>query len=180
MVRAKNSQSLQSNVTEIDHYRSGGLIVLPSIISDDRKHIHVFEIETATALRFRGEEIDVEIAVLPPDASDQSDKDEGILLLTGYPSNTCEHDCWSDAENLGIDLVKNAMSRNRFQKLKPDLHFVDNGTVSQHAQYRSSKGFRATGTIRENRINHEFPLEESKSMQKKERGTSNFAFNENS
>ncbi|KFM62613.1 PiggyBac transposable element-derived protein 3, partial [Stegodyphus mimosarum] len=40
------------------------------------------------------------------------------------------------------------------------------------------QGFRATGTIRENRINHECPLEESKSMRKKERGTSDFAFDE--
>ncbi|XP_035223544.1 piggyBac transposable element-derived protein 3-like [Stegodyphus dumicola] len=134
-------------------------------------------------------------------------------------------------------MVKNAMLRNRFQKLKSYLHFVDNGTVSQHAQDRSFKvkalfavlnnnfmkfghvvanlsidemiviyygrnslkqfirgkptrtdllkslgeqGFRATGTIRENRINHECPLEESKSMRKKERGTSDFAFDEKS
>ncbi|GFQ97406.1 piggyBac transposable element-derived protein 3 [Trichonephila clavata] len=42
------------------------------------------------------------------------------------------------------------------------------------------QGFRATGTIRENRIIHECPLEESKSMRKKERGSSDFAFDENS
>ncbi|XP_035230393.1 piggyBac transposable element-derived protein 3-like [Stegodyphus dumicola] len=219
----------------------------------------------------------------------------GILLITGYHSNTCERDYWSDAEDLRITLVKNAMTRNRFQKLKSYLYFVDNGTVSQHAQDRSFKvkplfavlnnnfmkfghfsanlridemiimyygrnslkrfirgkpirfgyklwalcgsegncynfslycgkefdarndtslgtrfvmkltqnivnpssytlyfdnfftsiyllkslgeqGFRAAVTIRENRIYHEFPLEESKSMRKKERGTSDFAF----
>ncbi|GFX44005.1 hypothetical protein TNCV_4112841 [Trichonephila clavipes] len=34
----------------------------------------------------------------------------GMLLLTGYHSNTFDY--WSDAENLVITLVKNAMSRN--------------------------------------------------------------------
>lgn len=223
----------------------------------------------------------------------------GILLLTGYHSNTCERDYWSDAEDLGITLVKNAMSRNRFQKLKSYLHFVDNSTVSQHPEDRSFKvkplfamlnnnfmkfghfsanlsidemiimyygrnslkqfirgkpirfgyklwalcgsegycynfslycgkefharkdtplgtrvvmklienignpsgytlyfdnfftsidllkslgeeGYRATGTIRENRINRECPLEEPKSMRKKERGTCDFAYDKNS
>ncbi|XP_035211459.1 piggyBac transposable element-derived protein 2-like [Stegodyphus dumicola] len=68
------------------------------------------------------DESDVEIAALPPDASELTDEDEGD----------------------------------------------------------ENEGFRATGTIRENRTNHECPLEESKSMQKKERGTSDFAFDEKS
>ncbi|GFT22852.1 zinc finger protein [Trichonephila clavipes] len=59
--------------------------------------------------------------------------------LTGYPSHTCERDYWSDAEDLGITLMKNDMSRNRFQKLKSHLYFVDNGTVRQHAQDPSYK-----------------------------------------
>ncbi|GFW98890.1 hypothetical protein TNCV_4655171 [Trichonephila clavipes] len=33
-------------------------------------------------------------------------KDTRILLLTGYHSNTCERDSWSDAEDLGITLGK--------------------------------------------------------------------------
>ncbi|XP_035209878.1 piggyBac transposable element-derived protein 3-like [Stegodyphus dumicola] len=65
-------------------------------------------------------ESEVEIAVLPPDASELTDEDER-------------------AENDGL---------------------------------------RATVIILENRINHEFPLEESKSMRKKGRGTSDFAFDE--
>ncbi|GFU75386.1 zinc finger protein [Trichonephila clavipes] len=60
-----------------------------------------------------------------------------IFLLTGYHSNVCERDYWSDAEDLGISLVKNATSCNQFQKLKSYLHFVDNRTISQHAQDRS-------------------------------------------
>ncbi|GFQ74414.1 zinc finger protein [Trichonephila clavata] len=58
----------------------------------------------------------------------------GILLLTGYHSNSCERDYWSDAEDYGITLVKNDMSRNRYQKMKSYLHFVSNGTVNQHVQ----------------------------------------------
>ncbi|GFT50172.1 hypothetical protein TNCV_3622291 [Trichonephila clavipes] len=71
------------------------------------------------------DESDVEIAVLPPDANELTGKDEGdeneintgeiivndvpgclevstggLLLLTGYKSNTCERDYWSDAEDL--------------------------------------------------------------------------------
>ncbi|GFV87401.1 zinc finger protein [Trichonephila clavipes] len=64
---------------------------------------------------------------------------KGILLLTGYHSHTYERDYWSDDEDLGITLVKNGMSRNRFQKLKSYLHFVDNGTVGQHDQDRFFK-----------------------------------------
>ncbi|GFY03862.1 zinc finger protein [Trichonephila clavipes] len=105
------------------------------------------------------DESDVEIAVLPPDASELTDEDEGdenevntgeiiisdvagyleeFCLFTGY-SNTCERDYWSDVEDLGITLVKNAMSRNRFQKLKSYLHFGDIATVSPHTQDRSFK-----------------------------------------
>ncbi|GFY50964.1 piggyBac transposable element-derived protein 3 [Trichonephila inaurata madagascariensis] len=40
------------------------------------------------------------------------------------------------------------------------------------------ESFRATGTIRESRINHEYPLEES--MRKKESGSSDIAFDQNS
>ncbi|GFX62935.1 hypothetical protein TNCV_1100281 [Trichonephila clavipes] len=53
----------------------------------------------------------------------------GILLLTRYHSNTCERHYWSDAEDLRINLVKNAMLRNRFQKLKFYVLFVDNGNT---------------------------------------------------
>ncbi|GFY08186.1 hypothetical protein TNCV_1355991 [Trichonephila clavipes] len=62
----------------------------------------------------------------------------GILLVTGYHLNTYERDYWSDAEDLGITLVKN-ISQNRFGKLKSYLHFLDNGTVSQNAQDRYFK-----------------------------------------
>ncbi|GFW68339.1 hypothetical protein TNCV_2263291 [Trichonephila clavipes] len=61
------------------------------------------------------DEIDVEIAALPPDAGELTDKDEvntGILLLTGYHSNTCEHDYWSDAEDLDIIMVKNDVPKS--------------------------------------------------------------------
>ncbi|GFU81586.1 hypothetical protein TNCV_4927171 [Trichonephila clavipes] len=36
----------------------------------------------------------------------------GILLLTRYHSHTCECDYWSDAEELGITLVKNDLTKS--------------------------------------------------------------------
>ncbi|GFS32674.1 hypothetical protein TNIN_453621 [Trichonephila inaurata madagascariensis] len=42
------------------------------------------------------------------------------------------------------------------------------------------QSFRATGTLRKKRINRECPLKESMSMRKKETGTPDFPFDENS
>uniref|UniRef100_A0A8C4RHN7 PiggyBac transposable element-derived protein domain-containing protein n=1 Tax=Erpetoichthys calabaricus TaxID=27687 RepID=A0A8C4RHN7_ERPCA len=53
----------------------------------------------------------------------------GILIITGYHKVPSEADYWSDAEDLVVPIVKNAMSRNRFQKLKSYIHFVDNSTM---------------------------------------------------
>ncbi|GFW35426.1 hypothetical protein TNCV_2612251 [Trichonephila clavipes] len=44
--------------------------------------------------------------------------------------------CFGD---LGIILLKNAMPRNQFQKLKSYSHFVDDGTINHHVQDRSFK-----------------------------------------
>lgn len=50
----------------------------------------------------------------------------GILLLTGYHELPSERSYWSLDEDLGIPLVANCMSRNRFLEIKRNLHFVDN------------------------------------------------------
>ncbi|GFY52932.1 piggyBac transposable element-derived protein 3 [Trichonephila inaurata madagascariensis] len=60
------------------------------------------------------------------------------------------------------------------------LYFDNFFTSIDHLKSLGEQSFRATGTIRENWINHECHLEESKSMRKKERGTSDFASDENS
>ncbi|GFS57047.1 hypothetical protein TNCV_4238321 [Trichonephila clavipes] len=75
---------------------------------------HIIDTVVTTPLKITNESV-VEIAVLPPDASKLTDEGEreenevntGILLQTGYHSNTCERDYWSDVEDLDIALGKN-------------------------------------------------------------------------
>ncbi|GFX59109.1 hypothetical protein TNCV_936241 [Trichonephila clavipes] len=85
------------------------------------------------------DESDVETAVLPPDASELSDEDEGdekrILLPSGHHSNTCERDYWSDAETLALYIKPGEKCHATKLLSKVEiLLFVDNGTVSQHVQ----------------------------------------------
>ncbi|XP_028658906.1 piggyBac transposable element-derived protein 2-like [Erpetoichthys calabaricus] len=63
----------------------------------------------------------------------------GILIITGYHKVPSEADYWSDAEDLVVPIVKNAMSRNRFQKLKSYIHFVDNSTADSNIGDQSFK-----------------------------------------
>ncbi|XP_035231948.1 piggyBac transposable element-derived protein 2-like, partial [Stegodyphus dumicola] len=94
------------------------------------------------------DESEVEIAVLPPDARELTDEDEG------------------DENEVNTDEIIVPM-------------FL--GLCSIYLlKSLGEQGFRATVTIRENRINHDFHLEESKSLWKKERGASDFAVDEKS
>ena len=52
----------------------------------------------------------------------------GILLLSGLPR---EADYWSNQPNLGVAIVRNAMSRNTFQGIISMLHFVDNSALPE-------------------------------------------------
>lgn len=63
----------------------------------------------------------------------------GILLLSGYNKLTSERHYWSRDEDLGVSLVKNAMSRNRYQVLKSMVHFCNNLEAPQH---KEDKGFK--------------------------------------
>ncbi|XP_035222613.1 piggyBac transposable element-derived protein 3-like [Stegodyphus dumicola] len=86
----------------------------------------------------------------------------------------------SDARNdtpLGRRFVMK-LTQNIVNPSSYTLYFDNFFTSIYLLKSLGKQGFRATVTIRENRINHEFPLEESKSMRKKERGTSDFAFDE--
>ena len=42
----------------------------------------------------------------------------GVLLISGYHKLPAETQYWSNDEDLDLQIVKNAMSRSRFQKLK--------------------------------------------------------------
>lgn len=50
----------------------------------------------------------------------------GILILTGYHKLPSERSYWSLDDDLGVPLVSECMSRNRFLEIKRNLHFADN------------------------------------------------------
>ncbi|XP_069670940.1 piggyBac transposable element-derived protein 3-like isoform X1 [Periplaneta americana] len=63
----------------------------------------------------------------------------GILLLSGYHRLPSERHYWSEEADLGLDIVKNAMSRNQFLKLKSLIHFNDNTDPNDQ---NHNKGFK--------------------------------------
>lgn len=50
----------------------------------------------------------------------------GILIFTGYHKLPSERSYWSLDDDLGVSLVSECMSRNRFLEIKRNLHFADN------------------------------------------------------
>src|ERR1700722_10989664 len=50
----------------------------------------------------------------------------GILIFSGYHELPSERHYWSEFDDLRIHVVKNAISRDRFQKIKSYIHFADN------------------------------------------------------
>ena len=49
-----------------------------------------------------------------------------ILLFSSYHKLPSERHYWSNDEDLGVSIVKNAMSRNRLQTLKSLVHITNN------------------------------------------------------
>lgn len=49
----------------------------------------------------------------------------GFLIFSGYHSLPSERDYWSEDEDLGVAIVRNAMSRNAYLELKSVIHFQD-------------------------------------------------------
>ena len=58
-------------------------------------------------------------------------KISGILLLSGYCSLSEEHHYWSRQQDLGVAIVSNTMSRNRYHEIKKYLHFADNQNLTE-------------------------------------------------
>lgn len=54
----------------------------------------------------------------------------GILIFTGYHKLPSERSYWSVDEDLGVALVSDCMSRNRFLEIKRNLHFADNSMAT--------------------------------------------------
>ena len=68
----------------------------------------------------------------------------GLLLLSGYHKLPSERHYWSEDDDLGLDIVKNAMSRNRYQKLKSLIHFNNNDLANDN---RHDRGFKVRPLI---------------------------------
>ncbi len=75
----------------------------------------------------------------------------GILLFTGYHQLPSERHYWSNEEVLGIDIVKRALSQNRYLEIKSLLHFTDN---SEAEKYKEDRGFKVRPLF--NKINNSF------------------------
>ena len=52
----------------------------------------------------------------------------GIALISGYHSVPSEADFWSNQPDLGVGVVSEALSRNRFQTIKRFIHVADNAS----------------------------------------------------
>ncbi|XP_066258244.1 piggyBac transposable element-derived protein 2-like [Euwallacea similis] len=50
----------------------------------------------------------------------------GFLIFSGYHTLPSERDYWSDEDDLGQSIVKNALSRNAYLEIKSLIHFADN------------------------------------------------------
>ena len=59
----------------------------------------------------------------------------GIILLSGYCSLPQERLYWCNDEDVGNDLVKRKMSRNRFQEIKRYLDLADNDKLAKVRPY---------------------------------------------
>ena len=60
------------------------------------------------------------------------DDSVGTVLLSGYHTFPQEHLYWCNNEDVGVNLVKKKISRNRFQKIKQYFHLVDNDNLQQN------------------------------------------------
>ena len=54
-----------------------------------------------------------------------------LLLLSGYHSLPEEHHYWSRQQDLGVTIVSNTMSRNRYYEIKKYLHFADSQNLTE-------------------------------------------------
>ncbi|KAB0805128.1 hypothetical protein PPYR_02098 [Photinus pyralis] len=68
----------------------------------------------------------------------------GVLLFSGYHKLPSERHYWSEQEDLGVNIVKNCMSRNKYLKIKSYIHFNDNDQANVN---KSDKGFKVRPLI---------------------------------
>ena len=63
----------------------------------------------------------------------------GVLLLSGYRPVPRQRMYWSSDDDVGCDLIRNAIPRNRFYSLKRYLHFNDNDKINENCRDRLFK-----------------------------------------
>ena len=62
-----------------------------------------------------------------------------VLIFSSYCKLPSTRNYWSNDEDLGQSLIKNAMTRNRFQQLKSIIHFCNNEEFENN---KSDKGYK--------------------------------------
>lgn len=133
-----------------------------------------------------GEEIEADILALPPDVDEMTEEDLTFPVISDIPGSAEveinndkddfeEEDLGNPSnEPLGTRVIRKMLSVVE----DPDSYFIyfDN-FFSSHALLITLKemGFRATGTIRENRI-AKCPIKSTKELEKSARGTYDFQF----
>lgn len=55
----------------------------------------------------------------------------GIQLLSGYHTLPEEHHYWSTQPDLGVPIVYNTMSKNKYLEIKRYIHFADNQNLCE-------------------------------------------------
>ena len=67
-----------------------------------------------------------------------------MLLISGYHKLPAETQYWSNDEDLGLQIVKSAISKSKFQDIKSILHFCDNNEAENN---KNDKGFKVRNLI---------------------------------
>ncbi|XP_035216457.1 piggyBac transposable element-derived protein 3-like [Stegodyphus dumicola] len=73
------------------------------------------------------------------DKKKENNSRKRFLILSGYHTLPSERDYWAEADDLGVTIVKNAMTRNFYLELKRLLHFQDN---KLHQYNKNDKSFK--------------------------------------
>lgn len=55
----------------------------------------------------------------------------GILIVSGYHTLPSVRDYWSKQPSLGVPIIRQAMSRNRFLEIKRFIHFCNNDELDK-------------------------------------------------
>lgn len=61
------------------------------------------------------------------------------MIFSGYHSLPSERDYWSESEDLGVQLVKDAISRNAYLEIKCNIHFQNNSKANENKHDKAFK-----------------------------------------